>query len=76
MARKRGKKQGARPLVVSTRVTGREDRALKVVGLVRGVDRGNVVREISIHEALRIYEQILEIVRPEFEEVSNVKADL
>lgn len=76
MARKRGKKQGARPLVVSTRVTGREDRALKVVGLVRGVDRGNVVREISIHEALRIYEQILEIVRPEFEEASNVKADL
>lgn len=76
MARKRGKKQGARPLVVSTRVTGREDRALKVVGLVRGVATGNVVREMSIHEALEVYDRILEVVRPEFEEASNVKADL
>ena len=71
MSRQRGKTQGARLLVVSTRLTDREQRALTVVGLARGVATGNVVREMSIHEALEVYDRILEVVRPEFEGTGN-----
>lgn len=54
--------------MMGTRLSGREKRALTVIGLARKVHYGNVVRDMSIGEALAIYDKIVDVVREELEE--------